>query len=78
LEHSHQPIPKVHDLNYLLHLVLPLEPLWAGLVNGMKELTDYAVTSRYPGMQADAKAATRAFTICKEARELARHGLQLR
>ncbi len=41
--------PKTHDLNLLLNLVLPIEPLWESYRWSLNLLLDYAVGYRYPG-----------------------------
>jgi HEPN domain-containing protein len=65
-------VPKTHDLEVLLDLLLPLEPMWSALRPAADFLTDYAVEFRYPGNEAsaaNAKAAlTKATVIRKEAR----------
>ncbi|HEX8639510.1 MAG TPA: HEPN domain-containing protein [Pyrinomonadaceae bacterium] len=40
---------KIHDLEVLLGEILPTEPGWAQLRNGLIILTTYAVEYRYPG-----------------------------
>jgi HEPN domain-containing protein len=40
---------RTHDLERLLDLALPIEPLWAVFRPAVIALTDYAVESRYPG-----------------------------
>ncbi len=62
-------IPKTHDLDALLTVLLPIEPLWAALRVALLRLSDYAVHFRYPGHEAasrdvkvakqDARAAVR-------------------
>ena len=47
--------PKTHDLDKLLSLLLPVEPLWAALLPALLRLNDYAVEFRYPGHQATAR-----------------------
>ena len=42
-------IPKTHDLEKLLDLLIPLEPLWATLRPALAAITNYAVEVRYPG-----------------------------
>ena len=49
LDEANIPIPKTHDLERLLDLALPLEPLWASLRPALAALTSYAVEIRYPG-----------------------------
>ena len=49
LEEAGFSIPKVHDLEKLLDVLLPIEPLWAMLRPALAAITDYAVEVRYPG-----------------------------
>jgi HEPN domain-containing protein len=71
-------IPKIHDLEILLGLLVPIEPLWAGLGGALRQLSHFAVTTRYPGARADRAAATDAYKTCCEMRELARRSLGLK
>lgn len=62
LEEANIRSPKTHDLDKLLSLLLPVEPLWAALLPALLRLNDYAVEFRYPGHKAtahDVKAARR-------------------
>jgi len=72
LQEAGMRIPKTHDLEVLLDLLLPLEPLWSALRSSADYLTDYAVQFRYPGNEASAmnakSALTKATAIRKEAR----------
>src|SRR5437016_2122878 len=49
LNEASLPIPKTHDLEQLLNLTIPVEPLWAAFRPALKRLTDAAVMPRYPG-----------------------------
>ena len=49
--------PRIRDLEALLDLVLPLEPAWEELRDGLRQLTSMAVEVRYPGVSADAEDA---------------------
>ena len=64
--------PRTHDLDDLLDLTLPAEPLWAAMRPALVSLSDYAVEFRYPGSEAtpqDAKAALKdARMVRKEVR----------
>src|SRR6266436_9699242 len=55
LEDANIRAPKTHDLDRLLTLVLPVEPLWAPLLPTLLRLNDYAVEFRYPGHEATAQ-----------------------
>ncbi len=69
--------PKTHDLNLLLNLVLPVEPLWESYRWSLNLLTDYAVSYRYPGEEADKELAREAFKLCRAFRKTARQHLGL-
>ena len=72
LEEANIRSPKTHDLDKLLGLLLPVEPLWAAMLATLLRLNDYAVEFRYPGHAAsakDVKAARRdARVVRKEVR----------
>lgn len=68
---------KVHDLTYLLGLVIRVEPFWRTYEEEFRLLTDYAVEFRYPGAVADLETAKLAKTICKSFRSIARQSLGL-
>lgn len=44
--------PKTHDLEALLDLILPQEPLWEAFRPTLADLTSYAIAFRYPGESA--------------------------
>lgn len=68
---------KLHDLTYLLGLVMPVEPLWSSYERELRLLTDYAVEFRYPGASADFEIAKLALRICKSFRTTVRQSLGL-
>jgi len=70
--------PKTHDLDELLHLVLPIEPQWAALRPAVSQLTNYAVVFRYPGPSASAPDARQALAHCQLVRKYARQTLGLK
>jgi HEPN domain-containing protein len=45
-------VPKSHDLDALLNLLLPVERLWVAFRAALQNLSDYAVDFRYPGRRA--------------------------
>src|SRR4051794_10658230 len=49
--------PRTPDLERLLDLALPVEPLWASLRPAMAAIADYAVEVRYPGRPTTAAEA---------------------
>jgi HEPN domain-containing protein len=72
LEEAGVYIPKTHDIERVLSLCLPLEPLWAALQPAAQALTDYGVDFRYPGDDASAKNAKDALKDAKSVRREAR------
>lgn len=69
--------PKVHDLGKLMDLLVPIQPFWSVLLPALDQLSDYAVSFRYPGHSADKKEAEDAVERCREVREVARRSLGL-
>lgn len=69
--------PKVHDLEKLMDLLVPIQPFWSVLLPALDQLSDYAVSFRYPGHSADKKEAEDAVERCREVREVARRSLGL-
>ena len=72
------PFPKTHDLAVLLNLLLPVEPLWKSYESAVKELTEYAVSFRYPGENATLAEAKRALKHCRSLRTEMRRSLRLK
>ena len=70
--------PKTHDLEILLKLCFPLEPLWQPFMDGFKELSVYSVLFRYPGEKATRSEAKIAAEYCKKVRKTLRQGLRLK
>ncbi len=54
LDEADVRFPKTHDIEALLILALPIEPLWSAFMVAGKQLSDYAVKVRYPGNEATA------------------------
>src|SRR5438128_1588019 len=48
-------VPREHNLDVLLDLLLPHDPGLRGLRRGLKQLSKYAVEYRYPGFRATAR-----------------------
>jgi HEPN domain-containing protein len=78
LEEGAVNFPKTHDLENLLTLLLPLEPLWAALNAATKRLKPFGVLIRYPGNDASKAQAKQAMTDCKAVRREARIALGLK
>lgn len=66
LQEHNIPIVKTHDLVYLLELILPQRPLWSVYRKQLEKLTEYAVTSRYPGEEATKEIALEAVQLAGE------------
>ena len=71
------PFPKTHDLDVLLQLVLPVEPLGAAFQSVTRRLKTFGVLTRYPGNDASAAQARRSLADAKAIRKEARAALGL-
>ena len=72
------PVPKVHELDLLLDLLLPKDPTVGGLRRGLKRLTQFAVDYRYPGLHANARDVKAAIGRTERVRREIRARLGLR
>ncbi len=77
LEEANLQFPKTHQLQALIALALPAEPLWSALIPAACRLSVYAVTFRYPGYEATTVQMTTAMQDAKAIRSEARHALSL-
>jgi len=77
LVEADRPFPKIHDLSALLDLVLPLEPDWEHLRQGLNALTSLGIEVRYPGTFADEEDATEALETARRVRAAVRASLGL-
>jgi HEPN domain-containing protein len=77
LEEAGIVVAKTHDLERLLNLVLPVEPLWSTLRPALAAITDYAVEVRYPGRTVGPKEANELLRDASHIRLLARRSLGL-
>lgn len=77
LEEAAIHFPKTHDLESLLHLLMPLEPLWAALLPATRRLKPFGVLIRYPGNDATKTQAKQALLDCKVIRAETRLSLRL-
>ncbi len=77
LEEAAIHFPKTHDLESLLHLLTPLEPLWTALLPATRRLKPFGVLIRYPGNDATKAQAKQALLDCKVIRAEARLSLRL-
>jgi HEPN domain-containing protein len=78
LEEAGQAVPRTHDCEALLNLVVSVEPLWSPWKGVLSRLSDYAVRLRYPGLSATKAEARRAVKDCKAIRREVRRSLGLR
>jgi hypothetical protein len=62
----------------LLSLLLPIQPLWKSYEPATKALTDYAVSFRYPGDNANLAEAKLALKQCRSLRLEVRQSLGLK
>jgi HEPN domain-containing protein len=69
--------PKTHNLNTLLDLVLPVEPLWEDMRAMLHRLSLYAIWCRYPGEKASATEAHEVMAMCRQVRHRMRISLGL-
>lgn len=71
------PFPKTHDLDVLLDLIVPLEPLWEAFRSGVSDLTSFAVSFRYPGESATRDMARLAVANAKQIRQQIRIDMRI-
>jgi HEPN domain-containing protein len=71
-------VPKIHDLDPLLHALLPHHSTLKSLKRGMGFLTDFAVETRYPGNNTTRRQAVSALRWAGRVRAEARSILGLR
>jgi len=67
--------PKTHDLEALLDLILPQEPLWEAFRPKLNDLTSFAITFRYPGESATREMAKTAVSACQAIRRQIKQNL---
>ena len=71
------PFTKTHDLQRLLDLILPREPLWEAFRPLLIELGRFAVAFRYPGESATRELAKIAVSDAKQLRKSIRQAFGL-
>jgi HEPN domain-containing protein len=69
---------KSHNLTYLLELLLPSHPLWEGFRVSLAQISNYAVSFRYPGESADRETSRVAINLTKGLRRDFRSDLGLK
>jgi len=71
-------VPRTHDLEDLLSLLLPIHPQLVALRRGLKFLVQFAVDARYPGFHATKKQAMSALHWSGRVRDACRIVLNFR
>ncbi len=77
LQEANLPVPRTHDLNALLALIVPTCPEWGAWQTGFSMFEKHAVDGRYEGYFATAADAEHAVRLCSEVRQAIRAELQL-
>ena len=77
LQEANVPVPRTHDLEELLSLIVPTLPAWSQWQPDFKRITEYAVDSRYPGESATANDTQHAMRTCDAVRHAVRTSLKL-
>ncbi len=77
LQEADIPVPRTHNLEELLGLIVTTLPAWHDWQPDFKIITAYAVESRYPGDSATADNVQHAMHICDEVRQAVRTHLKL-
>jgi HEPN domain len=72
------PVPKTHDLDLLLTVLVPHHPTLRSLRRGLLFLSDFAVDTRYPGKSASKRQAVAALRWVERVRSRARTLLGIR
>ena len=77
LQEADVPVPRTHDLEEVLALIVPTRPAWSQWQPGFKIITEYAVDPRYPGDSATADDTQYAMHICDAVRQAVQNSLKL-
>ena len=77
LQEANIPIPRTHNLEELLSLIVPIFPAWNSWQPDFSTLSEHAVDFRSPGKSATAENAEHAAKICNIVREAIRKTLKL-
>ncbi len=77
LQEANIPMPRTHDLNALLALIVPSQPEWGTWQIAFSAFAPYAVDARYPGYLTTAEKVEDALRLCSEVRREVRATLQL-
>lgn len=77
LQEENIPVPRTHNLEELLNLIVSIVPAWNAWKSGFSILAEHAVEFRYPGKSATAENAEHAVNICDVVRQDVRKELKL-
>lgn len=77
LQEANIPTPRTHNLEELLALIVPTQPVWFAWQPDFKIITAYAVDPRYPGDSATADNTQHAMHVCEDVRQTVRTQLKL-
>ena len=77
MEEANPRIPKIHQVDQLIQMLLGTNPLWSVLLPVAKRISDYAVRICYPGNEATAAEVKRCHQDDKAIRHVARTALGL-
>ena len=77
LQEANVPVPRTHNLEELLDLIVPTLPAWHHWQPDFKIIVAYAVDPRYPGDSRTAEDTHHAMHICDEVRQAIRTQLKL-
>ena len=77
LQEANIPVPRTHNLEDLLGLIVPTLSAWSDWQPDLKIITEYAVEPRYPGDLRTAENAQHAKFTCDEVRQAVRAQLKL-
>ncbi len=77
LQEANIPMPRTHNLEELLALIVSTQPVWSDWQPDLKIITAYAVDPRYPGDSATADNTQHAMHVCEAVRQAVRRHLKL-
>ena len=77
LQEASVPMPRTHNLEELLALIVPMLPAWSQWQPDFKIITEYAVDSRYPSDSATADNTQHAIHVCDAVRQAVPNSLKL-
>ena len=77
LQEADIPIPRTHNLEELLDLIVPMLPDWSDWQPDFRIITKYAVEPRYPGDLRTTENTQHASHICEAVRQAVRTHLKL-